>query len=215
MSVANLFVSADAVRIQSDTATYIAKQPVEWNCKTAILCDAPLALTVRGRHWIGVGFAEIAAARWKGFDDAVADALAHMEALPALADEAGGHTGDGYELTIAAWQDGPRAVRLIWTPTGGIQRYDLETGAHLAPSLGQQNIPANPSNDQLIAIAHIQQAVSVRHGLNMAIGGDIQVATVSADGARLETIGTYPDKAVMQKRMARYPAPSTDRREVA
>lgn len=73
---------------------------------------------------------------------------------------------------------------------------------YLAPSLGAQDIPVELSDAQLCAVAKIQQTLSRKHGLNMCIGGDIELTTITAEGIETTKIGEYPDKAIMERRMA-------------
>jgi hypothetical protein len=154
-------------------------------------------VAVRGRHWIGVGFAEVSR-RWVSFNEAQAEAERIMPAIATLDPSA----EPGFEVTLAGWEDGPRVTRLVYS-NGEVSRYEHAPGVYLAPSLGVLDLSPDLSNEGLVKIATVQQTLTRKHGLNLCVGGDIELTTVWAEGVTVEKIGEYPDKTMMAERMAR------------
>lgn len=201
MSVANIALTDRQVQIVTDTCTYDGKQPVEWNRKVALRSDARLALTLRGKRWLAQAF-DMASEPWPDFAHASEAAPRVIPDLLELGEREGRTPGDGFELTLAGWQDGPKVMRLIWRPRQDVQQYRFAPGVYLTPSLGKQDIPLHLTDDQLVGIAQVQQTVSRKHGLNLCIGGDVELTTVSASGLTIRKIGEYADKEMMSRRIA-------------
>lgn len=221
MSVSNVILSESAVAIVADTCTYLGAEPLKWSRKVSVYPEARLAVSTRGLVWI-CRTVRGAAGHYSCYENAV-PGLADIAAtiIPeAAATHHGGRMDAGFEITVAGWRDGPKACRITYHNVPGFERVevvDLAPGTHLAPSLGRQAIPGDITDDQVIRIAHLQQQVAVKHKLLMCIGGDIEAATVTADGATVRTIGTYPDRELTERRMQRTVAKlgKVDERSVA
>lgn len=206
MSVANVIVGPGGVRLVTDTVSYFGRKPLRFVRKATARPAARLAFTVRGLHGVGRRLAE-QSEDWGSFGAAVEDISATLIALPAALLDIGA------EVTLAAWTGQPVCVRFLMRPGDAAPaRFDMPPGVYLAPTLGPVDIPATVSDGQLVAIAHLQQEMAVKHGLNMAVGGDIELTVVHAHGAETRVIGAYPDKALMARRMAAQPAVSRPRR---
>ena len=74
---------------------------------------------------------------------------------------------------------------------------------YLTPSLGKQDIPVDLTEAQICNVARVQQELSRKNNLNLCIGGDIELTTITADGAEIAKIGEYADKLLMDRRIAR------------
>lgn len=198
MTVANIFIEDDRIRIVSDTVLYANKQPVMFvESKVAFDSDKRLAVITRGRVWQGERVNAMALGPWSGFDEAVEAARYQMDVFRA--------DGLPLEATVCGMDgDKARAVALF-LPAGGdeVQTLDLTPGVYLRPSLGRYEFPRASSIDdlQLARLAFAQQQLSKEHGLNMCVGGDVQVTTISNEGVTQAKLCEYRDKAIVAKRM--------------
>ena len=203
MSVVNIILRDSDVRIVCDTCTYDQKQPVQWNRKITVRPGPRIALAVRGRHWIGVGLQAVAD-QWGNYDQAVAGVLGSIPLIM----EQGRDVGESFEVTIAGWQDGPKVTRIFHRVAekrrpAETKRYEFEPGFYLTPSLGKHDLPVDVGDTQICNVARVQQEMSRKKNLNLCIGGDIELTTITAEGAEIAKIGEYADKQLMDRRIAR------------
>lgn len=202
MSVANIILEPQRVRLVSDTLAYRNRAPVRFGRKVRICEDIGVAFTVRGLVALGDRI-ESRADEWACFESMVQSIAAFLPGGPVH------YFPSGAEVTVLGWHAGaPKASRLLALVNDGkvtVRRIDLATGVYLAPSLGAQKIPAAMSDEQLTKVAQLQQAIALRHGLNMCVGGDIEVTEITATGLAVRKIGEYPDKAMTAARIAKLP----------
>lgn len=191
MSVANIMLEANRVRLQCDTVAYRDKSPAQLHRKITIVESAHLALSVRGLVTFGNIIRE-RAPFWSCFTEAIEDISHAVGHLPRNV------APEGAEIALVGWEQGaPRAARLtvLSVKTLSVARVDLLPGSHLAPTIGAHSIPPGMSNAQLHQMAVLQQDLCLKHGLNMCVGGDVEVAEVTAAGISIMALGEYPNKA--------------------
>jgi hypothetical protein len=200
MSVANVILESHRVRLVGDTLAYLDRQPVQFNRKVRVVRSAALAFTVRGLVALADEVEE-RSHRWACFESALHCITADLRMAPPQ------YFPNGAEVTVMGWHGGrAQASRLLVLAKDGapnVQRIDLKPGVYLAPTLGNQVIPAGMTDDQLVKVACLQQAIAVRHGLNMCVGGDIELTEINAAGISIRKIGEYPDKDVTISRIAK------------
>lgn len=205
MTVANVLLERNRVRLVSDTVGYRGKEPVCFNRKVYPVEHAGLAYMVRGFRALALHL-QSHACEWADFDSAILAISEVLEIAPARLIQ-----GGNSEVTIIGWsekENGPRVARLLATAGPDqttIRRFDLRPGVYLAPSLGCHSIPADMTDDQLLKVAILQQEIATRHGLNICVGGDVELTTVDAGGISIQKIGEYPNKAFTAERIAKAP----------
>lgn len=202
MTVANLVVEPHRARLVADTVGYIGKTPAVMHRKIRTSPTAGLAFMARGRS-ILAGLLEERSRGWASFETAVGEVRAALEIVPSayLCD------GDIGAVSLLGWTgDRPRVARISSRLRGQqrvVEYEEIGEGVHLAPGLGSHSIPTALTDDQLVKVAILQQEISVKHGCNLCIGGDIEVAEVTAAGVIVRKIGSYPDKVLTQARIAK------------
>lgn len=199
MTVSNVLLGADAIQLVTDTLAYIDREPATMHRKVRLAPGAHVAFVVRGLVKLA-WYLEAASVYWTSFESALA--ITSIE----LADIDAGFLRDGLaEVTISGWQDGPRASRLLVSHDCGgrrlVRRVDLTAGAYLAPSLGQHELPAEMTEEQLVKVAFLQQEIAVRHKLNLCVGGDVELTTIDQNSMFVRKIAEYPDKALTLERI--------------
>lgn len=202
MSVSNVILSDRRVAIVSDTVTYLDKAPLRFTHKTRAFPRSRFAVSTRGACRIGDGFEALLATA-----DSFAQAVAWtLDAVPAMNEAAADPRlmSYGYEVTlIGIADDAPTATRITYRATADeVERLDLLPGVYMAPSLGHHQIPVDLSDDQIVRLAHAQQAIVVKHGLMMCVGGDVELTTVTLEGVEQRVLAEYPDKAMTLARIA-------------
>lgn len=200
MTVSNVVFERDRIRLVSDTVAYRDKKPVLLHRKIGIAERASVAFIVRGLSYHGdvlEGSCDI----WRNFDEAAFAAEYHFSSC----DLGMFSKAKTAEATIVGWKDGaPIVTRLLADVENGairVRRVDLDQGVYLAPTLGKHQIPSALTEEQIVKIALLQQSLSIKYNLNMCVGGDIEMATVTADGVTIQKLGEYPDKALTEKRI--------------
>lgn len=203
MSVANVIFEPHRLRLVGDTVAYRGKEPVQLNRKVHIVKHAHVAFTVRGLSKIG-WVMERCTKDWRDFESSISQAAEILSLLPENYFQKDHPTS---ETTILGWRDGQAQVtRLGAERIAGrvrILRVDLVPGVYLAPSLGAHQIPASLSDEQILKVALLQQSIAIKHGLNICVGGDVEVTTVTADTIETRKIGEYPDKRMTEALIAR------------
>lgn len=202
MTVSNVIFERDRVRLVSDTVGYRGKKPAVLHRKIGIAERAGVAFIVRGLAYHG-DVLEGSCDVWRNFDEAIFAAEYHFSTcdldLFSISKTA--------EATIIGLKDGaPIVTRLLADVENGairVRRIDLEQGVYLAPTLGNHQIPSALTEEQIVKIALLQQSLSIKYNLNICVGGDIEMATVTADGVTIQKLGEYPDKALIEKRIAK------------
>ncbi len=213
MTVANIIFEPNQVRLITDTVGYRGKSPASFHRKVWPVAHARLAFVVRGYRDLAEDLHD-RAGQWSNFQTCVSDLATTLKTVPTRLLQSGNS-----EITILGWEQdrrGPMVSRLLVREFQGdivIRRFDLAWGVYLAPSLGTHQFPAGLTDDQICKIARLQQDISLRHGLNLCVGGDIEVTTIDAQAVTVRKIGEYPDKAVTAARIAQ--ADSDDRDSVA
>lgn len=200
MTVSNVLLEPHRARLVTDTLGYVGKQPATFLRKPKIVPHAKLAFVVRGYKSLADLLSQCQNA-WADIEAALADVAEAVPMAPlhlfAL----------GCEITMLGWHDGQaKAARLVATTRNGrarVRRFDLAAGAHLAPSLGQHDIPATITDEQIVRIALLQQEIATKHGLNMCVGGDIEIVTVDVTGVSIRKMAEYPNKAMTAASIAR------------
>lgn len=206
MTVSNVIVEQDRVRLVSDTLYYRNKKPVYMASKIGIAEAAGVAFIVRGLAYHG-DVLEGSCGIWRGIDDALFAVQYHFSTCEIDVFS----KSPTAEATIIGWKgDKPIVARLLADVESGavrVRRIDLEPGVYLAPTLGSHEIPAALTEEQIIKIALLQQSLSLKYNLNMCVGGDIELATVGSGGVSIRKIGEYPDKALTERRIAKMEKP--------
>lgn len=191
MSVANVFLEADRIRIVTDTVGYLGTVPAAFRRKVHLSPAASVAVTARGLSALGDAIAE-RSGEWISFSAALAVIMQDLEEAPAR------YFPCGAEVTVAGFNEGAAAVQRFFVKQGkegAIGCFTLAAGSYLAPSLGSHSIPAKLTEQQMVKIALLQQDLAVRHGLNICVGGDIELTEITRDSASICKIGEYPNKA--------------------
>jgi hypothetical protein len=205
MTVANLLVEPMRIRLLTDTVGYRGKDPADFCRKVYLVENASIAFVVRGFRALG-HVLQKESAEWSGIDAAIDGIAALLREAPARFLQNGMS-----EVTVIGWHRGndcPRAVRLLakaQPESITVRQFDLEPGAYLAPTLGNHPIPADMTDQQLLKVAILQQEIATKHGLNICIGGDMELTTIDAAGVTVRKIGEYPNKAFTAERIARSP----------
>lgn len=193
MSVANIVLEPHRARLISDTVGYRDKEPASLQRKVHVADKARIVFTARGLVMLGDVLEDLSQ-EWTDFEAAIERAAAALRVMPATM-----FPGGGSEVTMLGWhQGGPKVSRLLVTVDDGavsVRRIDLPQGVYLAPSLGKHQIPAALTDEQILKVAHLQQDIAIRHGLNICVGGDVEVTTIDATGITVRKIGEYPNKA--------------------
>ncbi|HEY8947388.1 MAG TPA: hypothetical protein VIM56_00745 [Rhizomicrobium sp.] len=208
MTVANVVLEPHCARLVQDTLSYWRKKPYRLNRKIKIVSQSQLVFTVRGNVAISDIFEDLDH-NFRDFETALSIMSHAIEEMPRE-----WFKESGAEVTVLAWEGcGPKASRIKISSKKdyslrdgrlvndsadniGVERFDLVPGVYLAPSLGRHDIRSDLSDEQLLKIAILQQEISLRHKLNMCVGGDIEIATIDASGVSVRTLGEYPNKAL-------------------
>lgn len=202
MTVSNVLFEDDRIRLVSDTVGYIDRNPVVFHRKIRVVRHARVVFMVRGRRVLADEL-EARSVAWPNFEQAVIGISTHL----VQADEGLFQKGGLAEISVAGWDhDRPRFSRLMATlGADGVdmRRVDLSPGAYLAPSLGSHPIPAAMTDEQLLKVSLLQQEISIRHGLNICIGGDIEIATIDAKHIGVRKLGEYPNKRLTEAQVRR------------
>jgi hypothetical protein len=202
MTVSNVILEQVRGRLVSDTLGYRGKEPATILRKIRVVERANMVLTVRGLRDLASVIEDGAA-----LCDSLPAALVVMAAD--LADAPARYLpAHGAEVTAMGWHDGRvRCSRLLATfgdqGKVSVQMIDLEPGVYLAPSLGNHTLPADMTDDQIVKVALLQQEISIRHGLNICVGGDVEMASIDVTGITICKLAEYPDKAKTLARIAR------------
>lgn len=202
MTISNVIFEGGRVRLVSDTLSYRNKSPVAFGRKIRVIEDADFAVVVRGQVALGDQI-EGRAERCESFSFACGYFGECLQTVPQRLLKS-----SGAEVTIAGIRQGQLAVtRFMLRIVNGdvaVNRFDLEPGVYLAPSLGSHTIPPDMTDEQLFRVALLQQDISLRNNLNMCIGGDVEVATLEVGKPiTIRKLGEYPDKAKTAKLIAR------------
>jgi len=201
MSVANIILEKNRGRLITDTVGYLGKEPAVLERKVRLLESPGVAMTVRGLQKLDWELEPVASA-CKSYDEVMS--VLEEEILDYT--PANSFQKSGSEVTVLGMVNGEvRCSRLLVTIRDGdisIQRVDLAPGVYLAPTLGQHSLPLSMTDEQVLKVAFLQQDIAVKHGLNICIGGDVEVATVDAAGMTVRKIGEYPNKAMTVARIA-------------
>ena len=204
MTVANVILETHRVRLVTDTVGYRQKEPACFARKVRQIEGLGLAMIVRGLRSLG-DVMEETIVDCTDFEAAIAEMHRVLETAPSDY-----LPGGGAEVTALGYFGGSaRAVRLLATivdSSVSVRRVDLEPGVYLAPTLGTHALPTDMTEAQMLKVALLQQGIAVRHGLNICIGGDVELTTVDETGIATVKLGEYPDKALMAARIAKHEA---------
>jgi hypothetical protein len=203
MSVVNVIVGTTRAAIVTDTVSYLDKEPIRLRRKAHAFREARFAISTRGACRIGDGF-EALVEEAADFAEAVEWVV---DAAPRMAEITRGDRrliGAGFEVTLVGWtEDGPAASRITYrSKSDEVEVLTLQPGVYLAPSLGRLAMPADLDDGQIVRIAHAQQAIVVRNGMLMCVGGDVELTEITAEAVTQRALAPYPDKAMTLARIA-------------
>jgi hypothetical protein len=201
VTVANILLEKDRVRLVSDTVGYRGKEPAALERKVTLHHGPGVAMIVRGLRALALNLEPIAdgCTSFEEVISAMRESITDSELAEYV-------PGSGAEVTVLGMVNGvARCSRLLLTVKDGavtVQRIDLAPGVYLAPTLGQHSLPLDMTDEQAFKVALLQQEIAIKHGLNICIGGDVELATVDASGLSVRKIGEYPNKAMTVARIA-------------
>ncbi|MBF0392403.1 MAG: hypothetical protein HQL38_06950 [Alphaproteobacteria bacterium] len=195
MSVANLAIAPDAIRVFTDTMTYRGGTPVRLSeSKCHIAASGKFAVAGRGNAWWIDAYEAILDA-FATFDAAEAEVCALLGGTVAAVDEVWFDHGHLIELTLAGWSDRTNTLRAVAVrgDRKGVTVDAIPQGIHLRPGHKSLALPSTATDAQMIRAAMVQHQIQHSFDLALCIGGVLHQTTITREGIRQNIAAVYPD----------------------
>lgn len=208
MSVINVILDTQGGRIYTDTLMYSAFGPAKPVGLAQAKCHMGegFAMAFRGLALFSLAVRKMLDG-CEGYDAAVAHLgcrVTETQMAAFIADELASRRmsgrGDATEVTICGHS--PKTGRVTayqrtFRHDGATSLKVLPNGIHLSPAQASLErsglkLPPTATTEQAVKMALVQQAMSLRHDLNMCIGGLLHETSITPAGVTQRIVARYP-----------------------
>lgn len=196
MTVLNLLVQPDCVRLFTDTLLYRNDQPGGL-CARKCLTGEGFAVAFRGNVAV-IKMLEDEACRAADFISAAA-LLEHTGRIMVEAVPWGSLPGgEKVEAVIAGVYGGKMCCCRVLIGSDGVERSNVEPGVYASPA-PEITLPPTATVAQMVKLS-LAQDIFNRRNLNMCIGGLLHMTTVTLSEVSQEVVAKYPNYQEMKAR---------------